>query len=221
MKIHFLNKSNNSKIVLFFAGWSFDYHPFLGLDFGDYDVLMIYDYNDLTIPEDILNILENYEQKYLLAWSMGVFVAYLNKNLFNQFDKKIAVNGTIKPVDNQYGIPDKIFELTLKNASRGLNGKFYKNIFFDLKHYDKYLQNPVSRTIDNRVEELNNLYQKIKSVDVDVSKFYDLAFVSVHDNIIPSQNQINSHKLCNTEIVEIESGHFPYYGENGFLRFVK
>ena len=120
MKAYWLNKQNNKNLIVFFAGWSFDETPFKLLQCLNNDVLMIYDYNDIEIPQ-VLNELSNYENKILITWSMGVFVAYLLKDLFKNFDKKIAINGTIKPVDNEYRIPVKMFELTLKHAFAGLS----------------------------------------------------------------------------------------------------
>ena len=58
------------------------------------------------MPEDLANI-KGYENKTLIAWSMGVFTAYLLKDLFADFNHKIAVNGTVTPVDNDFGIPVK------------------------------------------------------------------------------------------------------------------
>ena len=53
MQFHWLNKQNNKKLIIFFAGWSFDYKPFEFLKSEDFDILMAYDYSDIStkIPE--------------------------------------------------------------------------------------------------------------------------------------------------------------------------
>ena len=111
------------------------------------------------------------------------------------------------------GIPVKIFELTLKHAASGLGGKFYKNVFQTFKEYEEYLKNPVQRSIENRVEELENLYDLIRQqpADFDGEKFYDCAVVCQNDKIIPSANQSASHNKNNVPVISLDCGHFPFY----------
>lgn len=210
MKSYWLNKQNNKKLIVFFAGWSFDEHPFKTLSCDDYDALIIYDYNELSIPND-LNNLSEYENKTLITWSMGVFTAYLHKDLLSDFNCKIAVNGTVSPVHNEFGIPIKMFELTLKHAAKGLEGKFYQNVFLNEQEFELYSKNQVKRSIANRVSELEKLYDIIKNTNIDYEKFYDFAIVSEFDKIIPPKNQIASHKTNNVAVVELPTGHFPFY----------
>ncbi len=194
MKSFWLNKQNNKNLVVFFAGWSFDNFPFAGMESNENDVLFIYDYNDLTLPQELKN-LSHYQNKTLIAWSMGVFATYELRDVFADFDFKIAVNGTVTPVDDRFGIPVKMFELTLKHAAKGLEGKFYQNVFLNGAEFEKYSQTPVQRSIENRVSELENLYDLIKNKEEsEYEKFYDFAMVSESDKIIPPKNQIASHK---------------------------
>lgn len=210
MKACRLNRANNKNLIVFFAGWSFDENPFLHLFCGDSDVLFVYDYNDFSVP-DCLQDLNKYSKKTLIAWSMGVFVSYMLRDLFTGFDCKIAINGTVTPVDNEFGIPVKMFELTLKHASSGLEGKFYQNVFKTDEEFSKYLENPVKRSIDNRVSELENLYSKIKANDGMYEKFYDYALVSEYDKIIPPANQKNSHSKNGVPVINLQFGHSPFY----------
>ncbi len=206
MKSCWLNKQNNKKLIVFFAGWSFDENPFKTFQTDSYDVLFVYDYNEISE----INF-EHYASKILIAWSMGVFAAYLLKSLFQDFDLKIAVNGTVTPVDDEFGIPVKMFELTLKHSQKGLEGKFYKNVFLTEDEYNLYCKNPVQRTIENRVSELENLYGLIKNTNVDYEKFYDFAIVSEFDKIIPPKNQMASHHKNKVPVISYPYGHFPYY----------
>lgn len=207
MQYHWIRQNeDNDKLIVFFAGWSFDYKPFEFLDCKDYDVLFIFDYNEInSLPQ-----LKHYKNKYLITWSMGVFVAYLQKDYFLDFDKKIAVNGTPFPVDDKLGIPQKPFLLTLRHAKTGLEGKFYQNIFAKENEYSNYEKTPVARTIENRESELKALYEKIKSTELKYENFYDYALISKFDKIIPTQNQINFWQE-NAVYKLLESGHFPFY----------
>lgn len=221
MKCCQLNKQNNKNLIVFFAGWSFDEKPFGKLVCDGFDILFIYDYNELNLPKELEN-LQNYEHKYLLAWSMGVFVAYEFRKLFEDFDYKIAINGTITPVDNEFGIPVKMFELTLKHAATGLAGKFYQNVFKNSEEFEMYSKSPVQRTIENRVSELGNLYNIIKMKDYKKAEsFYDCAIVSDFDKIIPPKNQIASHQKNNEPIITLPFGHFPFYNFTSWSEIIK
>lgn len=207
MQSHWLNKQNNDKLIIFFAGWSFDYKPFEFLACDDFDVLMLYDYSVIANECEAIQLL-NYKQYYLVAWSMGVFVAYQLRNELPKFTKKIAINGTPLPVDDEFGIPLKPFLLTLRHARKGLEGKFYQNIFDSSDEFEKYLQTPVERSIENRENELKSLYDRIKLASKDCEDFYDKAFVSENDKIIPPKNQLN---FWQDKAERLASGHFPYY----------
>ena len=206
MQNHWLNKINNRKLIVFLAGWSFDFIPFEFLDCKDFDVLFVYDYNEFNFCEDFTE----YSEKYLLTWSMGTYVGYLLKDCFDNFNKRIAINGTPYPVHENFGIPLKPFLLTLKHAKIGLEGKFYQNIFNSENEFERYLTTPVSRTIENRESELKSLYNHIKSNEIEYNNFYDFALISNNDKIIPSKNQVEFWKN-NASYKTIESGHFPFY----------
>lgn len=207
MQFHWLNKQNNSKLIIFFAGWSFDENPFKFLAYENFDVLIVCDYS--TIDENIEKF-TSYKEINLIAWSMGVFVAYLLKDKLPKFNKKIAINGTPLPVNDEFGIPIKPFLLTLRHAKTGLEGKFYQNIFDTKEEFEKYSTMSVNRSIENRETELKSLYDKIRSAEINYSRFYDKALISSRDKIIPTKNQINFWQN-NAEIEMLESGHFPYY----------
>lgn len=206
MQYHWLHKNiNNNKLIVFFGGWSFDFRPFECLESNNYDVLMFYDYNNLEIPSKI----PDYEEKILITWSMGVFIAYYLKDKLPEFNRKIAINGTPYPVDNERGIPFRTFDLTLKYAETGLKQKFYENVFANEEFLKKYLKTPVERTIQNRVEELNALNTLIKNTPLTYDgEFYDSAIVSNKDRIIPFKNQMN---MWQNLAKVIDCGHFPFY----------
>lgn len=221
MKSCWLNNQNNENLIVFFAGWSFDEKPFKFLQCNNYDVLFVYDYNNFEIPEELKNI-NQYKHKFLITWSMGVFVANLLKDIFTDFEYKMAINGTISPVDNEFGIPVKMFELTLKHAKIGLEGKFYKNVFQTEEEFQKYKKTPVERTIENRVSELENLYSEIKEQkEITAKEFYDFAIVSEFDKIIPPKNQIASHNKNTVKVLKIPYGHFPFYHYSSWDEFLE
>ncbi len=206
MQYHWLRKNGTKKLIIFFAGWSFDYKPFEILECGDYDVLIFYDYTEHNIPVKI----PEYEEYYLIAWSMGVYIAYLLRGLLPVFKMKIAINGTPYPIHNEWGIPQRTFDLTLKFVDTGLQGKFQRNLFDTDAGYEKYIKNPVERKIPDQAGELSALKNSILQSELSYDKFYDCAIISGNDKIVPTKNQINCWKN-KADVCMINSGHFPFY----------
>ena len=146
----------------------------------------------------------------------------LLRKYFNDFDYKLAINGTVLPVDNEYGIPVKSFELTLRHAVKGLEGKFYQNLFNKSEEYERYIKSSVQRSIENRVSELENLYDLIKNnKNIEYEKFYDMAIVSDFDKIIPPKNQSACHDKNNIPTITLPFGHFPFYSFSSWDEIIK
>lgn len=209
MQYHWLNRSDNRELIIFFGGWSFDYKPFEYLDCGNNDVLMFYDYTDLKFSLDEILGNKVYEKVRLIAWSMGVFVAFYLKDKLPEFANALAINGTPYPIDDEKGIPHRTFDLTLQYAEVGLREKFYKNVFSDAISLERYLKTPVDRSIADRVAELENLNKFIKGINQTYDgKFYRRAIVGMKDKIIPSKNQLN---CWGEHAIKLDCGHFPFY----------
>ena len=217
MKHVWLNRSGNSSLVVFFAGWSFDGEPFKFIDTTGFDVVCVYDYRDLNLDIDF----GDYEKYYLVTWSMGGYIAPLIREKLPKFEKVIAFNGTPTPIDNEFGIPVRTFDLTLKFAAEGLKGKFYQNVFFDAEQLESYQKTPVLRTIEDRVEELHALKNSIVSQPANAENFFDVAYVSENDKIIPAKNQINAWGKLNVSIKKLADGHFPFYNFTSWKEICK
>lgn len=208
MQYFWLNKKNNNNLIVFFCGWSFDSKPFEMLDCESNDVLVIFDYTTI----EVFNIdLSEYKSKQLVTWSMGVYVAYYLREYLPDFDLKIAINGTPIPVDDEFGIPQKTFDLTLKYVDTGLKGKFQQNLFKNSSDFELYLKNPVQRSIQNRTNELVSLNSFIKEHNIEYKQFYDCAMISDTDKIIPTRNQIRCWEKFDVPYVVLNNGHFPFF----------
>ena len=97
MKQHFIIKNNSKRLLLFFAGWGMDETPFLQIRPTDTDWMVCYDYRSLEFDTDLL---QEYSEIRLIAWSMGVWVA---SQLMKQYPSlpishSIAINGTPYPI---------------------------------------------------------------------------------------------------------------------------
>ena len=194
MKYKWLNKKDNKEVILFFNGWGMDESVVNHLDPALYDVVMFYDYNSLDTDFDF-NELIDYQKRYLVAWSMGVMVA----TLFEQkYDSATAINGTLFPINDEYGIPKRIYDLTI----RGFNEKGAKRFISSM-----FLNEPpsleISRTIENQKSELEALKNYKSNTDFN----YTRVILSSDDKIIPTKNQVNFWKVE----PNIVSGHCPFF----------
>lgn len=198
MKYKWLNKKNNKNLIVFFNGWGMDEKVIEHLCFDDFDVLTFYDYTSLEIASFDFT---SYENKVLVAWSMGVYVCNYLYELFKNFDKFIAINGTQKPIDDVYGIPVMVYNLTVDNFNELSCSKFMKKISttVDLKGYS-------SRTIDELKQEL------ISIRDLKVEKYlqFDKAILSTKDRIFPFKNMQKYWLEKNVKIEEIEKAHYIF-----------
>lgn len=193
MKYKWLNKDNKTKLIVFFNGWGMDESIAEHLQYGDYDLLMFYDYNTLHTDFDF-SVLTGYEKRYLVAWSMGVMTA----SLFNiQYDSGTAINGTLKPIDDKYGIPKNIYNLTLNNFNSKSAERFVNNMFLEKKHNFK-----IRRDFENIKTEL----QALTNYEANLDFQYDKIILSSKDKIIPTKNQ---SAFWGVE-PNIESGHAPF-----------
>lgn len=193
MEYKWLNRKQNKKLIVFFNGWGMDESVVSHLTPGDYDVLMFYDYNTLNTDFNF-SLMNEYEKRYLVSWSMGAMTA----TLFNiDYDSSTAVNGTLSPIDNSYGIPEKIYDLTLKGFSEKGAQRFIKNMF------DTECELPeIKRDFENRKSELAAL----KKYKANENFKYTKVFISDNDKIIPTKNQT---AFWGKE-PNLKSGHCPF-----------
>lgn len=177
MKKKWLNKNNNEQLIVFFNGWGMDEKIVSHLDFENYDVLMFYDYRGFdNIGEDF----SIYKKKYLTAWSMGVKVSCFYADIFDNFDVKIAINGTTQAVDDNYGIPEFAYNLMINNFNENTKEKFIKKITVKEGEY-------CIRSIAELKEELIQL----RDLKPERLINFDKVTVSLKDRIIPAKNQLN------------------------------
>lgn len=191
-------ENNNNKLIIFFNGWGMDEIIISHLDREDYDLLILYDYRDLDI--DFPN-LDKYKEKYVVGWSMGVMISTLFDRAFGNIKKYIAINGTPKPIDDEYGIPTRVYKLTVKGFNQSSCQKFMERMFDTTLPINKFS----NRSLESQKEELQNL-MGIEGRYVS----FDKVIVSNEDKIIPTKNQLNYWK--NPAIIEkIKSGHCPFF----------
>lgn len=209
MQYKWLENKGSKEIIVFFSGWAVDYRPFLTIKSQNYDVLFIYDYKNLNIEIDFTKIVKNYSKINIIGWSMGVFVAnYVFSSINIPINKAVAINGSLFPVSDKYGIPEKIFDGTFENLSDRNLHKFYKRMC-RLKDIEKYFfENLPQGTIQSQKEELAFL-KEISRTNIKEKNIFTHSIIGTLDAIYPLQNLINYwEKYLTPTILDIP--HFPF-----------
>ena len=122
MKFNLISKNDNSKVILFFNGWGQDHSIINHLDRSSYDIIAFSDYDDdFTIDESVL---QNYSEINVVAWSMGVWAcAKALQNTRLKLKRSIAINGTLRPIDDNKGISDFIKDVVAPIEFHGIEIK--------------------------------------------------------------------------------------------------
>lgn len=212
MKIDWLHKNkSNENIILFFGGWGVDYYPFQYLTSENSDLVMFYDYKDLEGSEILTEIFNKYKNVNIIAWSLGVWVAAtLLSSYKNEINYAIALNGSLKPIDDSYGIPVKTFQATIDNFSIAGRNSFNKRMCRDAQTMAKFIMSKPAREIAEQKEELIHLQDLIFNTKVPQNIFTDV-IIGDNDRIIPTVNQIAYWQSVQLNYKLIKAPHFIFY----------
>ena len=213
MKVSRLHHTGNGKkLLLFFNGWSMDDTLFEQWETPGFDVMTVCDYTTLEpLPE-----LADYEELHLAAWSLGVRVAAeLLENLPYRFETATAFNGTLRPIDAEYGIDPAVFSGTAANWNdERARARFYRRLAGSAEfHLPR-------RTPESQQSELVSLQKHIESSPVPLNPFRR-AWIGGRDRIIPAAAQ---RKFWATESVAVtgepDAPHFPFETIHSFVEII-
>ncbi len=212
MNSFWLKKNNNENLIIFFNGWAMDKNCIKHLSTKNFDIIVFYDYENFVIQKDILPEVNAYRSQFLVAWSMGVFVASKVYKNFEKIVKKIAFNGTLKPVDDFYGIPLKIFNLTIENFSSSTLEKFM---------IKSGINNLIFEQDEKKLCKLKNELIQIKNQRFDTDLTYDDVYISMQDRIFPPKNQLNFWSTQNCRIKKIAGSHCPFENFSSWVEILR
>lgn len=179
MKVQWIRKRGERALLVLFDGWGMDF-PRLSQwpeRFPGSDFLAVSDY---TVP-DCPGISEavSYETCAVLAWSLGVW-SFAASGLSDRLPPgpRIALNGTLTPIDEQRGIPPAVFHGTAENW---LNERARRKFLLRMTGSDK----PVSgRSPEDQKAELEALAVRIGGQEVPANP-YGIVFCGKRDRIFP------------------------------------
>jgi biotin synthesis protein BioG len=210
MNFKWLIKNSTRKLIVFFNGWGCDEYQFKHLKTEDYDVLMLFEYYDLLLSDEVQQVINDYEQVSVIAWSYGVWVGQYVWQVYKlPKSNAIAINGTTLPVHDRYGIAEAVVQGTLDNLSERNLMKFQRRMLGGNDAWKKFQTDKPQRDFNEQKQELASLIQLFKN-EISVGDFFDKAIVGSNDLIFTSDNQ-KAFWQCRAEIKELDVPHFCFY----------
>lgn len=205
------NANSNHNLIIFFAGWGMSPAPFQFLDCEENDVLMIFDYTNDNMPINLQEVLASYTQVDLIAWSLGVAIS---NDIMQPYKQKLqttlAINGTIMPIHNNFGIPPTIFYATIENLLDGGIAGFYRRMCKTPVVRKRFMSNPPEREPTNLKKELIALYNKFNNYTPQ-NPIFTSAIVATDDKIVPPDNQAGCWNHFSVPYSLLKAPHFPFY----------
>jgi len=210
MKLHWLARDGHRALIIFCNGWGMDHRPFVRLQADGYDVLALNDYRELPKKDDFDAILAGYQDCLLIAWSMGVLIGQqLFAGQAKRFCRRIAINGTLRPIDDRYGIPLETYQATWENYGEEVKSRFYRRMCREQGVLSRFLEVQPQRSTFEQQQELGALFDLAANNLEDASIYTDI-IVSSNDLVMPTAHQIafwQGHKP-----IVITGCHFPFFG---------
>ncbi|MEG0010812.1 MAG: malonyl-ACP O-methyltransferase BioC [Muribaculaceae bacterium] len=206
MKQEFIINNGSNSVIILFAGWGMSPAPFNDIIISQ-DLLIVWDYNDFDFN---VSSLASYSNIYIFAWSFGVYSAsrFISDHRDLPICFKMAINGTLTPIDDNKGIPNNIFSGTLNSLSEETLLKFYRRMCPSSAKYRQFIASKPERDISSLRSELLSVQESAKAKIYDIIK-WDKVIVSHNDLIFPIDNQIEAWKGYCDNIIEVDGGHLP------------
>lgn len=207
MRTEWLIKKGNRRLVLFFNGWGMDAQAVAHLG-GACDVWMAYDYRVLESVD--LPDVRAYGEVCVVAWSMGVWAA---ANVVPQLPvapgRAVALNGTEHPVDDRWGIPERVYRLTERGMNAAGREKFVGRMLADAAEAERFAESKPARSLEEVCGELTAIREQ-SAVRREEMKWHK-AYVSEQDVIFPAASQRAWWQGRAERVCGLAGGHYPFY----------
>lgn len=220
----FLQQNHSSKLNLIFLGYGQDVAHFEYLkDKTDNDIALVFDYQNHNFDASVYT---EYQEINLITWSMGVMVApvvLVNTSLVDKLISKVAINGTVEGIDLKFGIPKKIWELTISSMNETNALKFNQRMCNDETLFNEYTSIKSNRTVENLKSELQFILDfsqdlKTKEIQKALHFNYDLAILGLQDKIFSLKNMLASMVQHHVATKTMDIAH---YNKEVFIELLK
>ncbi len=180
MKIEFIKRGAETRLILLFAGWSTDARFYKDCVVEGWDTAVVSDYRDFSMPE----LPSQYSTIYIFAYSLGVLAAALSGI---KAAARIAICGSEIPVSDEYGIPVAVYNATADGLTAESLKKFHRRMAGDRASIARI--EPVLPTALN-IEALKEELYAIAAHQSDESALckWDRVYIAENDRIFPVNN---------------------------------
>lgn len=191
MRLHWQVREEHPRLLVFFNGWGMDQRllAMIAPPAGR-DLLAVCDYTDLQGADAVRAAVARYPAAELVAWSMGVWAA---ATVFGaagaRFDTAVAVNGTGRPIDDEYGIPTGLFHATLESFSERARDSFFRRMCDGRDACGEFIPYAPLRDVEDQRRELFALAGRAAAGLPPPGPFTS-AVVGTRDRIMPPENQV-------------------------------
>ena len=208
----------------------------------------------------LYNTFKRYREINIIAWGCGVWVAsitfdryiqhlkadghFRTLRLFKKIKRSVAIDGTLCPTSNTWGIKQQIFNNTLKALAREVNNnltakesvtlnKFNRRMCGKEALLEKYLQQQPQRGLEDIYNELISLKENyIFSNGI----FWNKVIICDRDSTIPAKNQTRfweeykmnvetgnrlTFNANNFSIEHMDDYHYPFFRWNSWDEMLK
>ncbi|MFO7902347.1 MAG: alpha/beta fold hydrolase [Planctomycetota bacterium] len=224
MKSVWLKRGENSRVLLFFAGWGMDDRPFRELQSDRYDVCVCFDYRDLDAILDgrsgsswprheasssgLLETSATYDTVTVVGWSFGCAVA---ARIMARADwpvrDALAINGTVVPEDDQLGIPSHRLDATAQGLLQGGWPKFVRRMCVERTARLHFQKRVPQRELAGALIELDAL----RSLGTPEVSGFTQAIVGSRDKIIWPENQERCWRRFGVPTRSLDVPHYPFH----------
>ena len=216
MRLHWQVRESHPRLLIFFNGWGMDERLLAMIAPPEgRDLLAVCDYADLQGADAVRTAVAHYPQVDLVAWSMGVWAA---ATVFGSagapFDQAVAVNGTGRPIDDEYGIPAGLFHATLDGFSERARDSFFRRMCDGRAACGEFLPHAPLRDLEDQRRELLALARDAAAGLPPPGPFTS-AIVGTRDRIVPTENQLRYWRgaiPCRT----MDLPHLPFSSRTGW-----
>lgn len=194
MKAQWLQRDDADELIVVFGGWALGAAPFAHLG-GEADVLLLTDYRALDFDPEPLR---PYARRSLIAYSFGVVGtghALASKEL--DFDRKVAVCGSLHPSDERFGIPPERVRQTADNLSET-----------SLRQFARRAGSPLPGDCDIPALQAELLAVITRGCAPDPE--FDRVWLARGDRIFPPENLEAAWRDQADRVRWLETGHNPF-----------
>ena len=201
--------NNSNDLIIFLTGWGCDARQFRFMKSKDNDILIMYDYSDLSLDFDF----SKYDKIYLVGFSAGVYVGGLVVDKLPKLIKTIAINGNPLAYDNYFGLRKEIkniFEGVSSETALGFRRKYMVTNDDEYNLFNRYHPCRSYESCKTELKSLAGYYKDSKALD------YDVAILSEQDKIFDAERQKEYWESRSRCVYLKESAHFPFFVLDNF-----